>query len=164
MFANSRPCHEAVVGTTPAVPEDRAQCYAGLGTTIAYRYYEVSTLSFHSIHSLTISSALYHTFRILLFRPMLSWQVYPEEDGPHPMQNHLVECVTSATAIIAIFDLFCRTFTISHCVLSLSYSVYIAATIFLLQVQATPEDQQAVRKLNFCVRALQQAKTVNPGE
>ncbi|QPC75298.1 hypothetical protein HYE68_006050 [Fusarium pseudograminearum] len=99
---------------------------------------------------------------IVTMKPMLSWQVYPEDEGPHPMQNHLVECVTSATAIIAIFDLFCRTFTISHCVLSLSYSVYIAATIFLLQVQATPENQQAVRKLNFCVRALQQAKTVNP--
>jgi hypothetical protein len=112
-------------------------------------------------HIVTMN-ALYHTFRILLFRPMLSWQVYPEDEGPHPMQNHLVECVTSATAIIAIFDLFCRTFTINHCVLSLSYSVYIAATIFLLQVQATPENQQAVRKLNFCVRALQQAKTVNP--
>ncbi|EKJ69868.1 hypothetical protein FPSE_09955 [Fusarium pseudograminearum CS3096] len=99
---------------------------------------------------------------IVTMKPMLSWQVYPEDEGPHPMQNHLVECVKSATAIIAIFDLFCRTFTISHCVLSLSYSVYIAATIFLLQVQATPENQQAVRKLNFCVRALQQAKTVNP--
>ncbi|KAF5676212.1 nitrogen assimilation transcription factor nit-4 [Fusarium circinatum] len=112
-------------------------------------------------HIVTMN-ALYHTFRILLFRPMLTWQVYPEDEGPHPMQNHLVECVTSATSIIAIFDLFCRTFTISHCVLSLSYSVYIAATIFLLQVQATPEDQQAVRKLSFCVRALHQAKTVNP--
>jgi hypothetical protein len=95
---------------------------------------------------------------------MLSWQVYPEDEGPHPMQNHLVECVTSATSIIAIFDLFCRTFSINHCVLSLSYSVYIAASIFLLQVQATPEDQQAVRKLNFCVRALHQAKNVNPGK
>ncbi|KAJ4329166.1 hypothetical protein N0V84_000291 [Fusarium piperis] len=112
-------------------------------------------------HIVTMN-ALYHTFRILLFRPMLSWQVHPGDDGPHPMQNHLVECVTSATAIIAIFDLFCRTFTINHCVLSLSYSVYIAATIFLLQVQATPEDQQAIRKLNFCIHALHQIKFVNP--
>ncbi|KAF4461830.1 nitrogen assimilation transcription factor nit-4 [Fusarium albosuccineum] len=112
-------------------------------------------------HIVTMN-ALYHTFRILLFRPMLSWQVHPGDDGPHPMQNHLVECVTSATSIIAIFDLFCRTFTINHCVLSLSYSVYIAATIFLLQVQASPNDQQAVRKLNFCVHALHQAKFVNP--
>ncbi|KAM5355281.1 hypothetical protein ACJ41O_001927 [Fusarium nematophilum] len=114
-------------------------------------------------HIVTMN-ALYHTFRILLFRPMLSWQVQPGDDGPHPMQNHLVECVTSATSIIAIFDLFCRTFTINHCVLSLSYSVYIAATIFLLQVQASPEDQQAVRKLNFCIHALHQAKFVNPGK
>ncbi|KAI5467521.1 fungal-specific transcription factor domain-containing protein [Mariannaea sp. PMI_226] len=112
-------------------------------------------------HIVTMN-ALYHTFRILLFRPMLSRQVHPEEEGPHPMQNHLVECVTSATSIIAIFDLFCRTFTINHCVLSLSYSVYIAATIFLLQVQASPDDQQALRKLGFCIQALHQAKFVNP--
>lgn len=112
-------------------------------------------------HIVTLN-ALYHTFRILLFRPMLSWQVNRGDEGPHPMQNHLVECVKSATAIIAIFDLFCRTFTINHCVLSLSYSVYIAATIFLLQVQASPDDQQAVRKLGFCIQALHQAKFVNP--
>ena len=95
---------------------------------------------------------------------MLSRRLSPEDEGPHPMQSYLVECVTSATAIIAIFDLFCRTFTINHCVLSLSYSVYIAATIFLLQVQAAPEDQQALRKLNFCIQALHQAKSVNPGK
>lgn len=112
-------------------------------------------------HIVTMN-ALYHTFRILLFRPMLSRQIHPEDDGPHPIQNHLVECVTSATSIIAIFDLFCRTFTINHCVLSLSYSLYIAATIFLLQVQASPEDQQALRKLSFCIQALNQAKFVNP--
>ncbi|CAM1504757.1 Fc.00g023480.m01.CDS01 [Cosmosporella sp. VM-42] len=112
-------------------------------------------------HIVTMN-ALYHTFRILLFRPMLSRRLSPDDEGPHPMQSHLVECVTSATAIIAIFDLFCRTFTINHCVLSLSYSVYIAATIFLLQVQAAPEDQQALRKLNFCIQALHQAKFVNP--
>lgn len=80
------------------------------------------------------------------------------------MQNHLVECVTSATSIIAIFDLFCRTFTINHCVLSLSYSLYIAATIFLLQVQASPQDQNALRKLDFSIQALHRAKFVNPGQ
>lgn len=94
---------------------------------------------------------------------MLTRRLNLEEEGLRPMQSYLVECVTSGTAIIAIFDLFCRTFTINHCVLSLSYSVYIAATIFLLQVQAAPEDQQALRKLNFCIHALHQAKFVNPG-
>lgn len=88
--------------------------------------------------------------------------------------KHLLECVSSATSIIAIFDLFCRSFGIYRSVLSLSYSVYIASSIFLLQVQAaagasgvlTEEQQQqqqpALRKLDFCIRALNRLKDVNP--
>lgn len=88
--------------------------------------------------------------------------------------KHLLECVSSATSIIAIFDLFCRSFGIYRSVLSLSYSVYIASSIFLLQVQAaagmsgmlTEEEQQqqqpALRKLDFCIRALSRLKDINP--
>lgn len=89
--------------------------------------------------------------------------------------KHLLECVSSATSIIAIFDLFCKSFGIYRSVLSLSYSVYIASSIFLLQVQAaagmsngmlTEEDQQqqqpALRKLDFCIRALSRLKDINP--
>lgn len=88
--------------------------------------------------------------------------------------KHLLECVSSATSIIAIFDLFCKSFGIYRSVLSLSYSVYIASSIFLLQVQAaagmsgmlTDEEQQqqqpALRKLDFCIRALSRLKDINP--
>jgi hypothetical protein len=79
-------------------------------------------------------------------------------------QRYLVECVSSATAIIAIFDLFCRTFTMNYCVLSLAYSVYIASSIFLLQVQAAPGDGQALGRLNYCMQALKQVKTFSPGK
>lgn len=116
-------------------------------------------------------SCLYHTFNILLHRPMLSRQC------SSPTQNrakHLLECVSSATSIIAIFDLFCKSFGIYRSVLSLSYSVYIASSIFLLQVQAAAgtagllsEEQQqqqqpALRKLDFCIRALSRLKDINP--
>jgi hypothetical protein len=93
--------------------------------------------------------------------------------------KHLLECVSSATSIIAIFDLFCKSFGIYRSVLSLSYCVYIAASIFLLQVQAaanaqnagqsgmlTDEQQQqqqpALRRLDFCIRALSKLKDINP--
>ena len=85
------------------------------------------------------------------------------EEGSAQIKGYLVECVTSATAIITIFDLFCGTFTMNFCVLSLAYSVYIAASIFLLQVQATSDTQQAMRKLNYCIQCLDQVKNFSPG-
>jgi hypothetical protein len=85
------------------------------------------------------------------------------EDNVASHKRYLVECVTSATAIIAIFDLFCRTFTMNYCVLSLAYSLYIASSIFLLQVQATPDDAQALGRLNYSIQALKQVKTFSPG-
>ncbi|KAL1868087.1 hypothetical protein Daus18300_006068 [Diaporthe australafricana] len=122
------------------------------------------------------SSCLYHTFNILLHRPMLSRECTPNNNRA----KHLLECVSSATSIIAIFDLFCKSFGIYRSVLSLSYCVYIAASIFLLQVQAaanaqnagassgmlTDEQQQqqqpALRRLDFCIRALSKLKDINP--
>ncbi|ROV96067.1 hypothetical protein VPNG_09146 [Cytospora leucostoma] len=125
-------------------------------------------------HIVTLN-CLYHTFNILLHRPMLS----RERSTPNSNRaKHLLECVSSATSIIAIFDLFCKSFGIYRTVLSTSYSVYIAASIFLLQVQAaanappgssgalTDEQQQqqqpALRKLDFCIRALSRLKDINP--
>ncbi|KAI8297563.1 Nitrogen assimilation transcription factor nit-4 [Colletotrichum sp. SAR11_59] len=113
-------------------------------------------------HIITLN-ALYRTFKILLYRPMLSQRGRVGENL-QPVQRYLVECVTTATSIIAIFDLFCRSFGIGHCVLSLSYSVYIAASIFLLQVQSSVEDTQALRRLEYCVRILASVKRINPGE
>ncbi|PNY24320.1 Nitrogen assimilation transcription factor nit-4 [Tolypocladium capitatum] len=108
-------------------------------------------------HIVTLN-CLHHTFKILLYRPMLTGRGKRDDAA---LKGHLVKCVTSATAIIAIFDLFCRTFTMSYCVLSLAYSVYIAASIFLLQVQASP-DEQAMRKLNYCIQCLDQVKNISP--
>lgn len=86
----------------------------------------------------------------------------PTSFQPNP--HNVLECVTSATSIIAIFDLFCRSFGYSRCVLSLSYSVYIAASIFLLQVQASVGDEMAVRRLEYCINGLQRSNAATPGE
>ncbi|KAH6693544.1 fungal-specific transcription factor [Plectosphaerella plurivora] len=112
-------------------------------------------------HIVTLN-ILYHTFKILLYRPMLSHSATISEGNLQPMQGYLIECITSATSIISIFDLFCRTFGIRYCVLSISYSVYIATSIFLLQVQSNPEDSQAMRRLEYCVRTLAQVQRINP--
>jgi hypothetical protein len=94
---------------------------------------------------------------------MLSHSATISEGNLQPMQGYLIECITSASSIISIFDLFCRTFGIRYCVLSISYSVYIATSIFLLQVQSNPEDSQALRRLEYCVRTLAQVQRINPG-
>lgn len=110
---------------------------------------------------LTNCSCLYHTFRILLYRPVLTRGNKLDSD-PSPIHHYLIQCVTSATSIIAIFNLFCKTFSTNYCVLSLSYSVYIAATIYLLQVQAFPSDQQALQRLDYCIRGLNEVKKYSP--
>ncbi|KAJ6080387.1 hypothetical protein N7467_010140 [Penicillium canescens] len=112
-------------------------------------------------HIVTLN-CLYHTFRILLHRPMLSRRFLQPSGALGPNPKHLLECVSSATSTIVNFDLFCKTFGENHCVLSLSYSVYIAASIFLLQVQAASDDKQALRRLGFCIHALERVKTINP--
>ena len=108
------------------------------------------------------TSCLYHTFRILLYRPSLTRSFKSGHEGPSPVYNYLVQCVTSATSIIAIFNLFCKTFGTDYCILSLSYSVYIAATIYLLQVQAFPNDHQALQRLDYCMRSLNEVKKCSP--
>lgn len=94
---------------------------------------------------------------------MLTRPHQSQEDGHNAIHGHLVNCVTSATSIIAIFDIFCRTFSLNYCILSLAYSVYVASSIFLLQIQAAPEDEQALRRLEFCIQCLQQVKSFSPG-
>jgi len=112
---------------------------------------------------IVVMNCLFHTFRILLYRPMLTRR---SGDGiktePAQFQISLEQCVTSAVAISAVFDLFVRTFGYGHCILSLSYSVYIAVSIFLLQVQAHEGGHEALRRLLFCVDCLEQVKVVNP--
>jgi len=110
----------------------------------------------------TLHSALYHTFKILLYRPMLARPSRESEGNLQPMQHWLVECISSASSIISIFDLFCRTFGIRFCNLSLSYSVYIATSIFLLQAQTNSGDATALRRLEYCVRTLVQLQRIDP--
>lgn len=79
-------------------------------------------------------------------------------------KNHLIQCMSSATAIVSIFDLYCRTFGDGHVVLSLAYSIYTAASIFLLEIKALKQAPQwTVDKLKFCIVALERTKVANPG-
>lgn len=109
-------------------------------------------------HIVTLN-CLYHTFNILLYRPMLSRK---PNTTRRQRPEHLVECVDSARSIVTIFDLFVRTFGDSHCVLSLSYSIYTAASIFLLQVQADRRDEHAFKRLDFCMHSLDRVRGANP--
>ena len=113
---------------------------------------------------LTKGSSLYHTLKILLFRPTLVKRSRQTSGERTQNQDHLRICVASAVSIAAIFDLFCMTFGEDHCITSLSYSLYIATSIFLLQVQALPGDTQALSRLLFCVQYLERVQSINPGE
>ncbi len=111
---------------------------------------------------LTGVSCLYNTFTILLYRPMLFRRELTQGIA-QPNPKHLLECVTTAVSTLAIFELFCKTFGYERVVLSLSYSLYIAASIFLLQLQANRDNATALRRLEFCIRALDRVKDINPG-
>ncbi|KAK0391863.1 hypothetical protein NLU13_1362 [Sarocladium strictum] len=108
------------------------------------------------------TNCLFHTFRILLYRPMLTANDGAVAQDQHSRHAYLVECATSATAIIAMFDLFCHTFGPDHCVLPIVYSVYISASIFLMQVQAAPEDRSALRRLEFSIQCLNRVEAMSP--
>jgi hypothetical protein len=95
---------------------------------------------------------------------MLSRRSAVDGGVAQPNPSHLLECVACATSTITIFELFCKTFGYHRCVLSLSYSVYIAASIFLLQVQANINDSVAMRRLEFCIQALDRVKFINTGK
>ena len=84
-----------------------------------------------------------------------------ERETPDPA--HFKECLSSASSIIAIFDLFCHTFGYSRVVLSLAYSVYTAASIFLLQIQASSSrEDYTLESMRFCVQALDRVKDSSP--
>jgi hypothetical protein len=104
-------------------------------------------------------SSLYHTVNILLHRPLLS-----KRSSPHTDRKAVIECLTSASAITIIFELFSTTFGHGYSIMALSYSLYMAASIFLLQVQAVkPSDPRMVERLRFCINSLESVSTVNAG-
>jgi hypothetical protein len=71
--------------------------------------------------------------------------------------------MASATSILSLFDLYRRTFGDNHVVLSLAYSIYTAASIFLLEIQALKYAAPGtLDKLKFCIFALERIKGSNP--
>ncbi|PVH95463.1 hypothetical protein DM02DRAFT_645334 [Periconia macrospinosa] len=113
-------------------------------------------------HIVTLN-CLYHTINILLNRAKL--KLSRESDLASAMADHnpLIHCVSSATSIIALFDLYKRTFGEGHVVLSLAYSVYTAASIFLLELQAIGHSApNTLERLNFCIGALERLRHTNP--
>ncbi|OJD14919.1 hypothetical protein AJ78_04778 [Emergomyces pasteurianus Ep9510] len=113
-------------------------------------------------HIVTLN-CVYHTTNILLHRPTLCSR--PFRGSPQETSNAkpLVQCVTSATSIMALFDLYRRTFGDGHVVLSMAYSIYTAASIFLLEMQALRyASPSTLDKLRFCIAALTRVTNANP--
>ncbi|RMY34909.1 hypothetical protein D0866_04955 [Hortaea werneckii] len=101
--------------------------------------------------------------RILLHRPILtSFNRNVDMEGAEKAR-HLRQCLESATAVLSIYDLFVRSFGDGHVVLSQAYTIYTAASIFLLQVQATKDlHSSAMDHLKFCIDALERIKHTSP--
>ncbi|KAJ5883311.1 uncharacterized protein N7473_010197 [Penicillium subrubescens] len=113
-------------------------------------------------HIMTLN-CLYHTVNILLHRPILcSRGLLKTRQEPYD-KSHLVQCMASATSILSLFDLYRRTFGDNHVVLSQAYSIYTAASIFLLEIQALKYAAPGtLDKLKFCIFALERIKGSNP--
>ncbi|KAI7161436.1 hypothetical protein KC316_g19841 [Hortaea werneckii] len=113
-------------------------------------------------HIVTLN-CLYHSIRILLHRPILtSFNRNVDMEGAEKAR-HLRQCLESATAVLSIYDLFVRSFGDGHVVLSQAYTIYTAASIFLLQVQATKDlHSSAMDHLKFCIDALERIKHTSP--
>ncbi|KAK2732011.1 hypothetical protein FQN55_004272 [Onygenales sp. PD_40] len=113
-------------------------------------------------HIVTLN-CVYHTTNILLHRPTLCSRPFRGSQQETDNAKPLVQCITSATSIIALFDLYRRTFGDAHVVLSLAYSIYTAASIFLLEMQALKyASPSTLDKLRFCIVALNRVKAANP--
>lgn len=79
--------------------------------------------------------------------------------------NHLRKCLESAKAVLVIFSMLTNAFGYGHIVLSQAYTVYTAASIFLLQVQATRDTAgQAMESLKLCIDGLERIKVTSPGK
>jgi hypothetical protein len=95
---------------------------------------------------------------------MLTQRNAMQGNRPRADPHHLVECISSAISIITIYDLFCRSFGYEYTVLSLSYALYTALSIFLLQIQAASRpNTEALTRLRFCIKALERLSSLNPG-
>ncbi|KAL6245474.1 hypothetical protein RBB50_007473 [Rhinocladiella similis] len=107
-------------------------------------------------------NAMFHMVKIQLNRPVLCASGASEILRDN-LEHHIAECSSAANAIINIFDLYTRTFGLGHVMTALIYCVYTAASIFLLQVQATKIDSPApISKLKYCIDALESVKATAP--
>ncbi|EGC44136.1 C6 transcription factor [Histoplasma capsulatum var. duboisii H88] len=113
-------------------------------------------------HIVTLN-CIYHTTNILLHRPALCSRPFRGAAEETHNGKPLVQCVSSATSILALYDLYRRTFGDGHVLLSMAYSIYTAASIFLLEIQALRyASPQTLDKLRFCVAALNRVTMTNP--
>ncbi|PGH02779.1 hypothetical protein AJ79_07544 [Helicocarpus griseus UAMH5409] len=113
-------------------------------------------------HIVTLN-CVYHTVNILLHRPTLCSRPFRGSQQETNNAKPLVQCISSATSIIALFDLYRRTFGDGHVVLSLAYSIYTAASIFLLEMQALRyASPSTLDKLRYCIVALDRVTPANP--
>ncbi|KAL5115807.1 hypothetical protein ACEQ8H_006302 [Pleosporales sp. CAS-2024a] len=113
-------------------------------------------------HIVTLN-CLYHTINILLHRTRLKLDRCTRPASSPADQNPLIQCISSATSIVALFELYNRTFGESHVVLALAYSLYTATSIFLLQVQAVGHVGPAtLERLTLCVATLQRLEKTSP--
>lgn len=79
-------------------------------------------------------------------------------------EPHAVQCMLSANSILAIYDLFRRTFGLTFGVLSLGFGVYTAASIFLSEIQASRDATSAAfERLVYCIQRLECMKSSSPG-
>lgn len=114
-----------------------------------------------SFESSYLLSCLYHTVKILAHRPVLSKNL-PQATASG--RSAIIECVSAASSITMVFELFIKTFGSSHCVMSLSYCIYMASSVFLLYIQASkPPDPKVIERLRFCIDALEKVSSTNAG-
>lgn len=133
--------------------------------TLKYVVWPHITRSPPNVHlQLTFPSCLYHTTNILLHRHILCSRPDRHQRQQDHDANPLIQCITSATSIIALYDLYRRTFGDAHVVLSIAYSLYTASSIFLLEIQALKyAEPGTMHKLKYCIIAMENAKTASPG-
>ena len=111
-----------------------------------------------------IFSCLYHTVNILLNRAKLKLSREPRFATALAEHNPLIQCISSATSIVALFGLYTRTFGEGHVVLALAYSMYTAASIFLLEIQAVGQvAPNTLERLSLCVHTLERLRKTSPG-
>ncbi|KAF3044865.1 hypothetical protein E8E11_006813 [Didymella keratinophila] len=110
-----------------------------------------------------VLNCFYHAVNILLHRAKLKLSRHPELASTLGEQNPLVHCISSASSIIALFGLYTSAFGEGHVVLCLAYSVYTAASIFLLEVRATGHAAAGtMERLSLCAGALKRLTRTNP--